>query len=391
MKRLAIISTHPIQYNAPLFELLAARKNIQLKVFYTWGNTVLQKKYDPGFGKAIEWDIPLLNGYDYEFLENTALDKGSHHFGGIDNPGIISALKQFSPDAILVYGWSFKSHLKVIRKFKNKVPVWFRGDSTLLDKSRIIVSINRRIFLSWIYSFVDKAFYVGKNNYDYFRAMGLKKTQLILAPHAVDNSRFVCKSDACQQAAKGLRERLSIPDGNLVFLFAGKLEIKKNPGLLLQAFAESNFSKCVHLVIVGNGELETELKKKYLQLTQIHFMDFQNQLEMPAVYEMADVFVLPSKGPGETWGLSVNEAMANGKVIIVSNKCGCASDLIKEGVNGFIFDSTDYKDLMAKMKFTVEKIEVIAAMKAASIKKISSFNFTNIAHCIEQEMQKIHI
>lgn len=65
MKRLAIITTHPIQYNAPLFKLLTQRNNITIKVFYTWGKSVLENKYDPGFKKNIEWDIPLLDGYGF--------------------------------------------------------------------------------------------------------------------------------------------------------------------------------------------------------------------------------------------------------------------------------------------------------------------------------------
>lgn len=122
-KKLAIISTHPIQYYAPVFQLLAKRMNI--KVFYTAGNSSL-KKYDIGFKQKIEWDIPLLEGYEYEFLENSAKNKGSHHFNGIINPNAISKLKNFHPDAILIYGWAYKSHLKIIRYFKNKIPVYFR-------------------------------------------------------------------------------------------------------------------------------------------------------------------------------------------------------------------------------------------------------------------------
>src|SRR5437773_3281444 len=102
MKKLAVITTHPIQYNAPLFAMLAQRRNVALKVFYTWGKTVLRKKYDPGFNKEIEWDIPLLEGYDYEFLENVAREKGSHHFNGIINPGIIRKITEWQPDALLV-------------------------------------------------------------------------------------------------------------------------------------------------------------------------------------------------------------------------------------------------------------------------------------------------
>src|SRR3982751_16917 len=98
--------------------MLEQRGNIALKVFYTWGKTVLQTKYDPGFNKEIKWDIPLLEGYDYEFLENVAKEKGSHHYRGIVNPGIIRKIVEFQPDALLVFGWKFHSHLKVIRHFK---------------------------------------------------------------------------------------------------------------------------------------------------------------------------------------------------------------------------------------------------------------------------------
>jgi len=68
MKKLAIITTHPIQYYAPIFKLLSERKKIEICVFYTWGKDALKDKFDVGFGKKIEWDIPLLEGYNYNFL-----------------------------------------------------------------------------------------------------------------------------------------------------------------------------------------------------------------------------------------------------------------------------------------------------------------------------------
>ncbi len=132
VKRLAIITTHPIQYNAPFFRALAQSGKVALNVFYTWDKGSGQK-HDPGFGQKIEWDIPLLEGYEYTFVKNTAKKPGSHDFWGIQNPTLIDELKDYQPDAILVYGWSFCSHLQAICYFKGKVPVWFRGDSTLLD------------------------------------------------------------------------------------------------------------------------------------------------------------------------------------------------------------------------------------------------------------------
>ena len=387
MKKLAIITTHPIQYNAPLFKLLNERGKIQIKVFYTWGEEVLKDKFDPGFGKTIQWDIPLLKGYDYEFLENIAVDKGSHHFKGIDNPHIIEKIEKFTPDAVLVYGWSFKSHLKVLQYFKNKIPVLFRGDSTLLDESSFLSSLKRNLFLRWVYRYVDIALYVGKNNFDYFRKAGLKKNQLIFAPHAIENERFQADPEEGNNVDR-FRLNLDIGKNDLIFLFAGKIESKKAPELLLESFSLCSFDKQVHLVIVGNGVLEQKLKVDYQHQKNIHFLDFQNQTQMPAVYEMSDVFVLPSKGPGETWGLSVNEAMAAGKAILVSDKCGCAVDLVKNGENGFVFKSGDKKDLILKLKMLAKDKEKLKQMGIVSREIIQSSNYSKVCQAIEKVIEK---
>jgi glycosyltransferase involved in cell wall biosynthesis len=380
-KKLAIITTHPIQYNAPLFKLLAQRKKLSIKVFYTWGETVLNSKYDPGFRKEIKWDIPLLEGYEYEFLENKATDKGSHHFKGIDNPQIINALENYSPDAILVYGWSFKSHLKLLRYFHNKVPVFFRGDSTLLnDTPGGLKSLIRKIFLKWVYKHIDYAFYVGKNNCEYYKNAGLKPEQLVYAPHAIDNERFNGTAASHEQALV-FRQQLGLNADDLVFLFAGKLEKVKDPFLLLNAFIDSGIHKDAHLVFVGNGHLEDDLREMAKAVNNIHFMGFQNQSLMPSIYHMADVYVLPSIS--ETWGLALNESMAAGCAIIASDKCGAAVDLIDNGKNGFIFKSGDKNDLTAKMKIIYDSKDVLATMKKASQQKVKEFSFLNIAEAIE--------
>jgi glycosyltransferase involved in cell wall biosynthesis len=378
-RKIAVITTHPIQYNAPLFKLIAQRNKVSVKVFYTWGESVLEAKYDPGFKKQITWDIPLLEGYEYEFLENTAVDKGSHHFKGIDNPNIIAALRAYAPDAILLFGWSYKSHLKVMRHFHKKVPILFRGDSTLLnDVTGSYKSLLRKYFLRWVYKNVDYAFHVGKNNFDYYKQAGLRDEQLIYAPHAIDNDRFERTSDSISQAAL-FRQQLGIDKNAVVFLYAGKLEAVKDPILLLNAFLESQLNKNAHLVFVGNGHLEQELKEKAKGIAGVHFMEFQNQSKMPAVYQMADVYILASWS--ETWGLALNEAMVGGSIVIASDKCGGAIDLIEDGKNGFVFKAGSKEELIAKMKAI--KPELLNTMKQASIQKIKAFNFTAISEAIE--------
>ena len=122
MKKLAIITTHPIQYNAPLFQLLNERGNIDLKVFYTWGQSQKGIVYDPGFNKAFQWDIPLINGYNHEFIINLSTKPGTKSFFGIVNKGLIQRVKEYDPDALLIYGWSFYSHLKLLFHFAGNRP-----------------------------------------------------------------------------------------------------------------------------------------------------------------------------------------------------------------------------------------------------------------------------
>ena len=381
MKQLAIITTHPIQYYAPVFKLLHQRQQINIKVFYTWGEDAV-KKYDPGFNKEIEWDIPLLDGYPFEWVVNIALQPGSHHFNGIINPDLNEQIKQLNPDAILVLGWAYNSHLKAMRYFKNKIPVYFRGDSTLLDEQKGIRAVLRTIYLKWVYRHVDHAFYVGTNNKAYFKKYGLRENQLSFAPHAIDNERFGIDRSV---EAMDLRNSLGLSPTDLLILFAGKFEEKKNPLLLIDAVLQLEMMNC-HLLFVGNGVLETELKKKVQQADNIHFKDVQNQTYMPVIYQACDLFCLPSKGPGETWGLAVNEAMACGKAILASDKVGCAIDLIKDNDNGAIFASGDINDLKQKLKTLIKSPEELRGYGVNSLNRIKDWNFTNIAVAIESKL-----
>jgi glycosyltransferase involved in cell wall biosynthesis len=373
MMRLAIITSHPIQYNAPLFKMLASQPHLEVKVFYTLGKVFSTLK-DKGFGKAINWDIPLLDGYSYEFLINTSLTPSTSHFKGINNPNIIKSIEVYQPAAILIYGWSFVSHLKVMRYFKNKVPIYFRGDSTLLDKQKNIKGLLRKIVLKWVYQYIDKAFYVGTNNKQYFLQHGVKEQSLVFAPHAIDNERFKVDNSFADESEL-IRSRLRIPEQHTVFLFSGKFENKKSPLLLIKAFKKLNQER-LSLLLVGNGFLEGLMKEEARGCSNIHFLPFQNQSKMPAIYRSADVFVLPSDGPGETWGLSVNEAMACGLPIITSDKVGCAVDLVMENVNGYIFESGKQEKLVEKLSFCAAKNKAeLKSMGDASISIINDWSF----------------
>jgi glycosyltransferase involved in cell wall biosynthesis len=342
--RLAIVSSHPIQYNAPAFKSLASDPRLQVKVFYGWegpGNIA-----DPEFGHPVRWDVPLLEGYEHVFVANKSRDPGTHRFGGLKNPTMVREIRNWNPDVILIYGWSFNAHLRVMRAFRGNVPILFRGDSTVLGNRSPFKQYARRLFLRWVLGHVDIALYAGKHNRDYYLDAGLDESQLVWAPHAVDNNRFTDQSGRNEARAAEWRKMLAIDEEDVVFLFAGKLVPWKDPMTLMTAFlrfAREPAGRHAHLVFVGEGELRQALERKAAGRRDIHFLGFQNQSAMPAMYRLSNLVVLPSLR--ETWGLAVNEAMACSRAVIVSHLVGCAPDLVEPGETGEVFRCGDSDEL----------------------------------------------
>jgi glycosyltransferase involved in cell wall biosynthesis len=340
--KLAIISTHPIQYYAPVFVLIS--KKTRAKVFYTKANY-----YDKGFNRHIEWDIPLLEGYEYMYSTG----------------GILRDIKAFCPDYILVYGWAHFQHLRVIKAFSGKIPVLFRGDSNLLREQSIFKSLSKKLILPYIYKQVYKAIYVGTNNKAYFRQYGLKKSQLVFAPHAIDNSRF------SPGVTSDVRNDLELNRHDILVLFAGKLDPIKNPEMLLKAFMQLRLPN-VHLLFVGDGILKNKLQSTGAYSKKVHFIRFQNQSRMPSIYAGCDLFCLPSIS--ESWGLSVNEAMAAGKAVLVSDKVGAAKDLVKTE-NGLVFRHNDLDELKVKLQALTASKSDLDNKGKASLRIIADWNF----------------
>jgi glycosyltransferase involved in cell wall biosynthesis len=339
--KLAIVVTHPVQYYAPLFRALQLSGRVRPHVLYTWSQTESGTVIDPGFGRSISWDVPLRDGYDHEFVPNVARQPGPHHFDGIDNPSLVKRLESLRPDALLIFGWNLRSHLQAMRAFHGRLPVFFRGDSTLLDPQPLWRSIARRAALRWIYRHIDCALAVGSANTDYFEWCGVPRTRIELVPHAVDVRRF--SDDSAEERAAGLRHRVGVDPGVRTLVYAGKFQPKKDPLGLVSAFLRSG-AGC-RLIMFGDGPLEVALRRHARVDRRIHILPFQNQSEMPAVYRVGDAFVLPSCGPGETWGLALNEAMASGRPVIASSRVGAARDLVIEGQTGWTFRAGDPADL----------------------------------------------
>jgi glycosyltransferase involved in cell wall biosynthesis len=345
MKKLAIITSHPIQYYAPWFAYLAQNAPFTVRVFYLWDFGVTQQQ-DAGFQQAVQWDIPLLDGYDSEFVPNVSRSPGTSHFWGLQNPSLSHRVSQYQPDAVLLMNYSYASIYQFLlnwRRFplgSRKTPLLFRGDSHRLVMQQGLKETLRRQWISLIYQQFSACLYVGKANYRYFQYHGVPEERLFFAPHAIDNDRFFAQAAVATQEAIQWKQELGIPPEHRVILFAGKLIPKKRPLDLLQAFLAANLPQ-TSLLFVGSGEQESMLRSQAATHPHVYFAPFQNQSQMPRTYAIADVMVLPSHGSGETWGLAVNEAMCLSKPVIVSTHVGCASDLVQSQRNGLIFPAGD--------------------------------------------------
>jgi glycosyltransferase involved in cell wall biosynthesis len=342
--KLAIISTHPIQYYAPWFAYLSNKTNLDVRVFYLWDFGVT-RCLDKGFDVSVQWDIPLLEGYDYEFIANKSYSAGTGHFMGLWNPDLLYRVRQFSPDAILLTAYNYASITYFLWRWrKERVPLLFRGDShRLVPRHGFFESIKRAV-IARVFRYFSAVLYVGSANREYFALHRVPDERLFFSPHAVDNERFITSHDAAAVEAGSWKRSLGIPDHHRVVLFAGKFEVKKRPLDLLRAFLSAGLEN-TSLLYVGSGVLEQSLRTLSAGHPQVHFAPFQNQSLMPRTYAACDLFVLPSFGSTETWGLAVNEAMCMGRAVIVSDHVGCAQDLVIPNENGLVFPAGDVNAL----------------------------------------------
>lgn len=342
-QRLAVVTSHPIQYYAPWFVELASRPEIELKVFYLWDFGVRQT-LDPEFGRTIAWDVPLLDGYAHEFVPNTAREPGTHRFFGLRNPDLVPRLVHFAPDVVLLLSYSFFSTLKLIWLQSRRWPMLFRGDSHRLQPRRGLKAWVKQQLVSRTFSRLRACLYVGEANRRYFRDHGVAANRLFFAPHAIDRARFADARSRHRLAADQLRAKFGLDADQRVAVFVGKLEWQKDPLTLLRAFATIDNPR-FHLLIVGDGPMREEMLR--VASTRVHFLPFQNQTAIPSIYAAADVLVLPSVS--ETWGMVINEAQAAGTPVIVSDQVGCQSDLVEDGVSGMVFHAGDHHALAAAL------------------------------------------
>ncbi len=286
------------------------------------------------------------------FQQGTSHGAGSREIAG----RIESALDNISPLAVFIPGWSSPAAFAALNWcVRRQVPAIMMSESTAWDDTRISwrEAVKRRLV-----GLCRSALVGGLSHEDYIVKLGMLREQVFLGYDAVDNQYFSQEAEKSRMAQEVIREKFALPRS--YFLASARFIEKKNLPRLLKAYAgyrqlaaeeDSGGTKPPwDLVLLGDGELRAsllELRASFSLENCVHLPGFIQYPDLPAYYGLAKAFIHASTT--EQWGLVVNEAMASGLPVLVSNRCGCAANLVQDGVNGFTFDPSETQELVQLM------------------------------------------
>ncbi len=334
--RIAHLVSHPIQYFAPLYRELASRPGIDLTVYF-YSDVSVRAFHDAGFGRAVEWDTPLLDGYRYRMMPSAHGAPASDGMMWRPNLDIVREIATRGYDVVWAHGYMHATTwLAALAARARGATVLIRDEQTLLHKRLWPRSAAKAIALRALVG-MSSGLYIGEQNRRHFLRYGMPSERLFSAPYCVDNAFFQERARELAPRRREVRESFGITGDAPVVLFTGKLVEKKQPLALIEAFSCVRAATPCWLLIAGDGPLRPAAEELVRRkgIPDVLFAGFLNQSELPRAYTAADVFVLPSR-LHETWGLVVNEAMNFGLPVVVTDKVGCAADLVQPGENGFV-------------------------------------------------------
>ena len=389
--KLAYFLSHPIQYQSPLLREIARQPDIDLTVFYSTDFSV-RGYADQGFGGVhVRWDISLLDGYTSEFLPGFRKRSTLGVFAPISY-GILRRLHRGNFDAVWLHGYHMANSIHTLLAAKLLgVPVLLRTDSTLDDRPRGHARLAaKRLFFAFLSGMVSGVLAVGRKNAEYWRAALGSGIPIFPMPYAVDNDSFRTLAAQAVPNREELRRELKLEPGIPIFLFASKLLRRKRCIDVIEAFLRlapaPRQEPPAYLLIVGDGEERTAVERRIADSgsLNIRMLGFQNQSKLPPLFDLCDVFILPSIH--EPWGLIVNEVMNASRAIVLSDQVGCAPDLLRDGLNGFVFPAQNVDALSAVLRHFLDDPALARAMGARAPEIIQDYSFERDIHGLRQAL-----
>ena len=394
--RVAYLVSHPIQYQAPLLRHLAERSALDVTTLFLSDHS-LGSFHDPGFDREVEWDVDLLSGYRHRFLPA---------FGATDRlsllrpwtRGIEGALASGEFDALWLHGYAHQAHLRAIRAARRaRIPVLLRGESLLLGRrtsgfgpwlrDRLLPHVLRR---------VDGCLAIGRANRAFYRDQGVPADRIFDAPYVVDNGRFAAQALAARPAREALRAELELDPERPIVLYASKLSERKRPLDVIAAverLGREQPERAPYLLLIGDGPLRSEVRRtvaaaeRRLRRSTFRRLGFVNQTELPRYLDLCDALCLPSSY--EPWGLVVNEAMAAGRPVVVSDHVGSGLDLVEEGRTGAVHAVGDVDGLAAALWRVVASRDQARRLGAAAAARVAEFDFAAVGRGLTTALETL--
>lgn len=376
--RLAVVTSHVIQYQDPLFKRLARDPDLDVTVYFCSPEGV-ESYLDRGMGVQVQWDLDLLSGYKHHFIHNLASGGRRESFAGLINPGLVSALRGGQYDAVLVIlGWgSVSAWIAYAACLAFDIPFLIYGDSSFVPKRAGVRSRIRERVLRSLFKRAAGFMVVGAFNADYYRHYGADPAHFFFMPWAIDNHRFERGSALTAEERDRLRAEHGIGPEEVALLVSGKLIERKNPVHVLQALDHMRHRERAVVLYLGDGE-QREMLHEYARakgFDNVRFLGFVNQSILPRMYAMSDVFVFPSSF--DPRGTVTNEAMACGLPVVVSDMVGVygPGDIVREGENGYVYPAGDIATLANRLDALIEDRGLRARMGRRSRELIAHWSF----------------
>ena len=392
VSRIAVLNSHPIQYFAPLYRYLNTDPDFEITALYL-SDLSIRGGADPGFGRTVKWDVDLLDGYRAVFLGNASKrDPGG--FWSLVAPEVCTEIRSGHYDALWLHGHNYAANLLALLTAKiSGLPVLMRSETHLGLRRSAIKAAVRRPTLGSLYSLCDRFLAIGSNNAAFYRAMGVLEREIFFVPYSVDNDRFIQASTLSVAERGRARSEYDIPVNQPVVLYAAKFTARKRPQDLLYAVEKLRSRGCdgFTVVMAGSGELEGVLKEfcHRKSLSNVIFTGFINQSDLPTLYGISDIFVLPSEN--EPWGLAVNEAMCAGLPIVVTREVGCVADLVEDGVNGYAMETGDIEGLSVALETLIRDQNLRHRLGAASRERIQQWGFKQCLTGLKQAVLSLPV
>jgi glycosyltransferase involved in cell wall biosynthesis len=371
-QKLVVLATHPIQYYAPLYRLLAMRGIVDIEVIYL-SDAGAKPHEDPDFSRTVQWDVPLLEGYDYQMLQpGTPIN--ARGFWQLHDRKLLQALEHARPDWLLVYGYACRMNWVAARwAHRRGIKVAYSSDSNIRSPERMVPV--KALVLKAFFRYVDLFLAPSERNEEYLLKYGAARHKIQRIPFAIDTARFTPPRSNDSRRHD--------------FIWAGKFAAWKRGVDFLAALdiCSRRTDRCIHACMVGDGPLRDALHAQARQLPphcHVEFTGFVNQGGMPEVLRSADTLVLTSDI--EAYGLVATEAAASGLALIVADAAGCVGDtvLARPGVNTLTFKVGDTHALANAMETLLQDAGLRQRMQHASLDIAKYHDVACAAEVIEQ-------